>query len=98
MSGRGQDLATVISGLQQIAGAAARTRQAKVQNFLKHSSLKNVSVQDVTKPLQGWTVKDVSQRTVMVLDNSAVFTQVYLLLEEFLNPFLFGLELILHSR
>lgn len=76
MSGRGQDLATFISGLQQIAGAAARTRQAKIQNFLKNSSLKNVSVQDVTKPLQGWTAKDVSQRTVMVLDNTTVFTQV----------------------
>ena len=76
MTGRGQDLATVISGLQQIAVAAGRSRQAKIQNFLKYSSLKNVSVQDVTKPLQGWTVKDVSQRTAMVLDNSAVFTQV----------------------
>ena len=76
MSGRGQDLATVISGLQQIAGAAARTRQAKIQNFLKYSSVKNVSVKDVTKPLQGWTVKDVSQRTVMVLDNTTVFSQV----------------------
>jgi hypothetical protein len=79
MSGRGQDLVAVISGLQQIAGAAVRTRQSKIQNFLKYSSLKNVSVDDVSKPLKDLSAKDITQKTFMVIDNTAVFGKVMIL-------------------
>ena len=67
---------TVLSGLQRIAEAASKNRGVQIQNFLKHSSLKNAKVPEVPKALKDLTARDMTQKTFMVIDNAAVFGQV----------------------
>ena len=76
MSGRGQDLVMVLSGLQRVAEAAGKSRQSQIQNFWKFSSLKNVALPETPKSLKEVTTKELTQKTMMVLDNTAVFGQV----------------------
>jgi hypothetical protein len=78
MSARGQDLATLVSGLQRIAGAAGTLRQRQLQNFLKYSSLKNVKIPETPPPvLQDLTAKELAQKSFLVVDNTALFAQVF---------------------
>ena len=76
MSIRGQDLALVLSGLQKVAEAASKNRQAQLQQFWKYSSLKTVTIPETPKALKEITPKDLAQKTFMVADNAAVFGQV----------------------
>ena len=76
MSVRGQDLALVLSGLQKVAEAAGKNRQAQLQQFWTYSSLKTVRIPETPKSLKEITPKDLAQKTFMVADNAAVFGQV----------------------
>ncbi len=76
MNMRGQDLALFLAGLQRVAEAAGKNRQAKIQEFWKYSSLRNAKIPETSKSLQDISGKDLAQKTFMVLDNTAVFGQV----------------------
>jgi hypothetical protein len=66
----------VLSGLQRVAEAAGKGRQSQLQNFWKYSSLKNVTIPETPIGLKDVTTKELTQKTMMVLDNTAVFGQV----------------------
>ena len=59
------------------SGRSSRQRSAiAAAKFLKYSSLKNVTIPETPIGLKDVTTKELSQKTMMVLDNTAVFGQV----------------------
>ena len=90
---RGQDIVSVLNGLQMVAEAAAKQEWKAVDNSLKSSSIKNLprqmNLQSGLSKVSKLSINDgqlLAKRSSLVLENSVLMSQA-LAVSSFENPF-----------
>eukprot|EP00093_Oithona_nana_P013785 13785.XXX_51695_49333_1 [CDS] Oithona nana genome sequencing. len=90
---RGQDIVSVLNGLQMVAEAAAKQEWKAVDNSLKSSSVKNLprqmNLQSGLSKVSKLSINDgqlLAKRSSLVLENSVLMSQA-LAVSSFENPF-----------
>ena len=90
---RGQDIVSVLNGLQKVADSAAKQEWKIIDNSIKGASVKNIprqmSLQPELSKLSKLSISDgqiLAKKSSLVLENSIVMSQA-LAVSSFENPF-----------